>query len=266
MKHKFLLILGFIVPLMLIILLKPAFTGSKAMLPKSVIKLSATGNFGVPGSAAYDRNMLIYSIKNGNQAALSKIMEDVDKNESLINRNHYSDNLRLYRMVSYYVGKIGYVDMKTHYFRNKLNRAPGTLYELLLQNERLPLKMRWILLPVESSLYHLQGPDGIYNLKFISADKFCEAVYNRYGTLLTEKNDPVNMGTFNYAAGIRQSNAHEKYDVTPYLKWGNTSDSPQKGYKAIQRGIRAAVMLYNQNITNVQIYRKNALSIITGKI
>ncbi len=255
LKHKIFFVLLIIVTLILLIPLRPVFTGSNELPPQSDIQMPFGNDFVMPGSTSYNWYIKSYAMRYGNKSALARIMNDVDKYSGQIGRNTYTDNLRLYKTVSYYISKIGSVDMQTHYFRNKLNLAPNTLEELHLLNQRMPPERRWKLVPLKGSLFHLQGPDGIYNLKFVSPDKFCEAVYNRQGILLTEKNDPINMGTFNYAAGMQQKNAHEKYDVTPYLKWGNSPDSPQKGRNAIQKGVNAAYFLYNQNISDVHAFR-----------
>lgn len=261
MKHKIFFVIMIVLAPILFIPLRPVFTGSNELLRQSNRQVPFGNDSVMLGSTSYILHVKSYAIRYGNKAALAKIMGDVDKYGGQIDKNIYTDNLRLYKTVSYYISKAGYVDMRTHYFRNKLNRAPNTLEELLLLNERMPVEKRWKLAPLKGSLFHMQGPDGIYNLKFISSDRFCEAVYNRKGVLLTEKNDPVNMGTFNYAAGIQEKNAHEKYDVTPYLKWGNDFNSPQKGHNAIQRGINAASALYNQNISDVHAYRLRATTI-----
>lgn len=66
----------------------------------------------------------------------------------------------------------------------------------------------------------MYGKNGEYNLKFVSADGLFEGVYNKAGDLLTESNDPINMGTYNYSdpADIIH---HGLYDVLPYESWGN---------------------------------------------
>jgi len=261
LKKKSFLAMGIIATLILQTPLRPVCTGSNEILPQSNRQEPIIISPIMLGSTSYNLHIKSYAIRYGNKAALLRIMDDVDRYGSQIDKNTYADNLRLYKTVSYYISKIGYVDMQAHYFRNKLNRAPNTLEELLHQNESMPIERRWKLVSLKGSLFHLQGPDGIYNLKFESPDKFCEAVYNRRGILLTEKNDPVNMGTFNYAAGIHQKNAHNKYDVNPYLKWGNDPRSPQKGQNAIQRGINAASIFYNQNISDVNAYRQKATTI-----
>lgn len=183
-------------------------------------------------------------------------MDDVDNNSETIDKNDSESNMRLYKLVCSLIHKIGYVDMRTHYFRNKLNRAPQSLKGLLYLNSRLPSEKRWRLMPGENSLYHMQGNYGEYNLKFLSCDSFCEAVYNKDGILLTEKNDPINMGTFNYYAGINEPDAHMKFDVVPYLKWGNAPNSPQKKEVDIKKGVDFARKNYKQNIPKVMEYRK----------
>ncbi|GHV48664.1 hypothetical protein FACS189499_08550 [Clostridia bacterium] len=75
----------------------------------------------------------------------------------------------------------------------------------------------------------MHSANGIYNLKFISKDGKYEAVYNKDGILLTAENDPVNMGTYNYAnpnppyLTILQ---HQSVDVNPYYVWGNVNGVP----------------------------------------
>jgi hypothetical protein len=57
---------------------------------------------------------------------------------------------------------------------------------------------------------------GEYNLKFVSKNgRKYEAVYNYAGELLDENNDPVNMGTYNYADPSNKLK-HGRYDVCPY--------------------------------------------------
>lgn len=110
-----------------------------------------------------------------------------------------------------------------HYFRNKLNRAPATRDALIAE------KGKWKLLSIGNSLYHMYGEDGLFNTKFISNDgegKY-EGVYNKEGLLLTEENDPRNMGTYNYCGPTVDFILHGILDVAPYRTWGNA-----KGYKA----------------------------------
>lgn len=207
----------------------------------------------VLGSRDYVKDIEQFAKESGSQAALGKVMIDVKRNSNEL-RYDSDDTIRLYRLVCELVGQIGYIDEKTHYFRNELNRAPANLDELIKLNLNSIPSKRWQLLSVRNSLYHMQGTEGIYNLKFVSPEGFCEAVYNRHGKLLNERTDPVNMGTFNYGAGINEKNAHSKYDVDPYLEWGNTPDSPQKGALAINDGVKKARELYKKEAQNVDLF------------
>ena len=107
-----------------------------------------------------------------------------------------------------------------HYFRNKLNRVPETLEELMNESEK------WDLLKPSDAQYHMYDTSacydenantfkGEYNLKFVSKDGKYEAVYNYNGVLLNENNDPVNMGTYNYASPNNKLK-HAYLDVMPY--------------------------------------------------
>jgi hypothetical protein len=117
---------------------------------------------------------------------------------------------------------------KTHYFRAHFSRAPGTLDEMakiILDSENNIFA--WELLPWQNMAFHMYGKDGEYNLKFISADGHFEAVYNRAGILLTQENDPLNMGTFNYAHQVSDQMTHYNLDIWPYFVWNNTSEAMQ---------------------------------------
>jgi hypothetical protein len=113
-----------------------------------------------------------------------------------------------------------------HYFRIHFSRAPETLDEMtriVLDKENNIFE--WKLLPWQNMAFHMYGKDGEYNLKFISADGHFEAVYNKDGMLLTQENDPLNMGTFNYAHQVADQITHYNLDVWPYFMWNNTEEA-----------------------------------------
>lgn len=130
----------------------------------------------------------------------------------------YCTHFNSYILDGYSFGKN--ITEEIHFFRNKLNRAPKTLDELINESEK------WDLLGLEASQYHMYDTEacydneegvykGEYNLKFVSKDGKYEAVYNYKKELLTEYNDPVNMGTYNYASPNDPVN-HFMFDVKPY--------------------------------------------------
>ena len=223
-------------------------------------------NDNYPGSIRYVADKMAIANKSGSRNALASIIDDVNRNGAELDKNDPQNILRFYKLVCSLIYKSGNVDMELHYFRNKLNRAPGSLKDMITLNSTLPINKRWVLLGIINSSYHLQGTDGEYNLKFVSANGFCEAVYNKKGILLNEKNDPVDMGTFNYAAGIKEINAHEKYDIAPYLKWGNTPDSPEKDSVSINKGVFTALLNYKAHSASVFLYRKNLFGMQQGRV
>lgn len=113
-----------------------------------------------------------------------------------------------------------------HYLRNAFERAPKDL-ETMIQDIKNKTPYGWRLLEQWETVYHMQGENGEYNVKFVSEDGYHEAIYNKAGVLLTEKNDPVNMGTFNYADPTGQPAMHATLDVLPYYNYGNCSVSPK---------------------------------------
>ncbi|HEX2945204.1 MAG TPA: hypothetical protein VHT96_04540 [Clostridia bacterium] len=255
---------------LIVFILIAVLLSSSSSCSNTVRYVSTSGQIGndhlVLGSIEYVKKIQDIAVASGNRKALSVIMADVDKYGSDLDQNSSDNSLRFCKLICSIISRIGYVDMKTHYFRNKLNRAPKSLQELIRINSTLPLNKRWILLSIGASCYHIQGTDGEYNMKFISYNGFCEAVYNKKGVLLTENNDPVNMGTFNYAAGIRSINAHIKYDISPYIKWGNTADSPQKGSMSINKGVNSALINYKKHSASVYIFRETLFGMQQGRV
>lgn len=128
-----------------------------------------------------------------------------------------------------------------HYFRNKLNKAPMKLADLLADKDK------WEILPREKAAFHMNGKDGIFNLKFVSkGDQRFEAVYDKNEILLTEENDPVNMGTYNFT-GPNDFSKHKLYDVETYYKWGNTEKLEGKGSTYELANAAANITLFNDN-------------------
>jgi len=219
------------------------------------------------GSIEYVEKINNIAKKSGNQSAFTEIMSDVDENGKELDDNEPNNIIRFHKLISSILFKIGTVDMKTHYFRNKLNRVPKNLKELINTNKKLPEGKRWSLVNVKNSGYHIQGRNGEYNLKFLSYDGYCEAVYDEKGILLDENNDPINMGTYNYSAGIpNNSSAHGTFDVSPYIIWGNCPNSPEKGKEDINKGVDLAMANYKNNTSEVYAYREHLFGMQQGRV
>jgi hypothetical protein len=116
------------------------------------------------------------------------------------------------------------ISKSEHYFRNYFSRAPLTLDEMIETIQKNESPFKWKLVTPNNSIFHMFGKDGEYNTKFISEDGHFEAVYNKSGKLVTEKNDPLNMGTFNYADQVNEKTKHLEFDIMPYFKWGNSKN------------------------------------------
>lgn len=65
-----------------------------------------------------------------------------------------------------------------------------------------------------------------------------EAVYDEKGDLVT---DPLNAGTYNFASPY-QEELHLKYDVIPYLLWGNNSQDSSTFSDRIGVSIKALIL------------------------
>jgi hypothetical protein len=170
--------------------------------------LKNTGKSGI--LAQMELDFLIFQIEN-----------------KIINLNTLNDQdyINFGRNVAELMNIIGKVKTeKEHYFRNYFSRAPLTLSEMIDTIQRNNSLFKWELMTPGYTLLHMYGANGEYNIKFISEDGYFEAVYNRGGELLTQYNDPLNMGTFNYANQINNKDEHTEFDVMPYFRWGNTSE------------------------------------------
>jgi hypothetical protein len=71
----------------------------------------------------------------------------------------------------------------------------------------------------------------VKDMKFVSECEKFEAVYNKNAVSLTEHNDPVNMGTYNYigSGDFIDDLGHTFLDVVPWglpHLWGNIPNQP----------------------------------------
>jgi hypothetical protein len=150
------------------------------------------------------------------------------------------------------IGKIK--SKKEHYFRIYFSKAPETLDEMvkIILNKENNI-FEWELLPWQSMAFHMYGKDGEYNLKFISADGHFEAVYNKEGILLTKDNDPLNMGTFNYAHQLADQITHYNLDVWPYFMWNNTEEAVEI---MNNEGIKEPAQTIDKNEDAMKRYRE----------
>jgi hypothetical protein len=175
---------------------------------------------------------LTISKDNGNNKALTQIeldllmlqIENKIINLDTLTDQEYIDISHKFAALISLIGKIK--SSREHYFRIYFSRAPKTLDEMvkiILDKENNVFG--WELLPWQNMAFHMYGKNGEYNLKFISADGHFEAVYNKDGILLTQDNDPLNMGTFNYAHQLADQITHYNLDVWPYFMWNNTEES-----------------------------------------
>lgn len=166
--------------------------------------------------------------KTAANLALSKLINDVSLGVIDLDKLSDEEYIHLGLEASQLIDlKGGVSSANEHYFRNRFSRAPATLDDMvdtILNHPEDPYK--WELMPIDSALFHMNGKDGEYNLKFVSSDGHFEAVYNKDGKLLTEWNSPANMGTFNYADPFTEKGKHSGYDVLPYFRWTNTPIGP----------------------------------------
>jgi hypothetical protein len=145
---------------------------------------------------------------------------------------------RMYDKINETAGKIKIED-EEHFFRNKINKAPATLEEML----NLPERERWTLLPPEKAAYHMNGVNGEFNLKFVSPDGHFEAVYDLNGNLVNSIED---MGTYNYI-GPQNMIGHYSKDVDTFYTYGNTKNQGGSGFLQENWGAYQNIRKFNMN-------------------
>ncbi len=154
-------------------------------------------------------------------AILTHMMDDLLKNQELLNGHKQFD--LFFETFDQHVKQLPYITEELHYFRNELNQygeAPKQLEEMI----ELAACGKWQLFSAKYHRYEVSEYDADYNVKFISSNGRFEVVYHAETGQIV--NDPVNMGTYNYAPGSIipwKYYQHHKYDKVPWKKWGNTN-------------------------------------------
>ncbi|MEG0569881.1 MAG: hypothetical protein RR543_05825, partial [Erysipelotrichales bacterium] len=157
---------------------------------------------------------------------LDEIMNAVNTRAINVEQLSDEDYIALATKVSILVDqKQGVETYQEHYFRNVFERAPSNLDEMIKSIHKKNDLFKWEIVEPSKAQFHMFGKKGEYNLKFISGNGLFEAVYDINGKLLTSKNNPDNMGTFNYADSKQSPQKHSIYDVLPYFIWNNSKDA-----------------------------------------
>ena len=60
--------------------------------------------------------------------------------------------------------------------------------------------------------------------------------------------------------------AHVRFDQYPYLIWGNTANSLQKGKNAINKGVYLGLINYKKHAASVYRYRQNLFGMQQGRV
>ncbi|GAE88814.1 hypothetical protein JCM21531_2289 [Acetivibrio straminisolvens JCM 21531] len=169
------------------------------------------------------------------EAVINRMMDDLEANpDALVDNPNYK---LFFDTFDKNIRQLDSITERMHYFRNTLNSYSGAPTDL---DDMIDMAAggEWKLFSTIGTAYHRYDYgdiDGALNVKFVSADGRFEAVYNTgTGKIVT---DPANMGTYNYVPGsITGFFKHDKYDVKPFEKWGNTSELSYKDIMNLQSG------------------------------
>ncbi|MDR2896791.1 MAG: hypothetical protein LBV30_09130 [Propionibacteriaceae bacterium] len=195
--------------------------------------------------------------------ALTEIMIDFDQDPNYLTDQAPEQRQQLRLEINQLIDlQLGPQSPWEHYLRNRLNEAPPTLNAMMATFSD-PEATQWVLMAPTQAGYHMFGPDGEFNLKFVSTDGLLEAVYNHSGQLLTQANDPINMGTYNFADPLTSLNKHSTYDMLPYFQWGNTPGTWSVADELI--GPMTAINRYSANPAAVAHYQAYKAMIAAAK-
>lgn len=170
--------------------------------------------------------LLSYAKAIASHAIIKKMMLDLLDNESLLYENEQFN--MFFSTFDYHVKQLPYLPEDIHFFRNQLNQYSGAPNQL---NDMIELAAcgKWHPFSATYHRYEVNEYDAAYNMKFVSENGRFEVVYNTLSGELI--NDPINMGTYNYAPGSIvpwKYYQHYIYDKLPWKKWGNTNEVSYK--------------------------------------
>lgn len=158
------------------------------------------------------------------EVVVNQMMDDLESNpNTLINHENFN---RFFETFDLNIRKLGSITERMHFFRNTLNsysNAPENLDEMIY----LAAIGQWELFSAKFHRYNNGEINAALNVKFLSEDGRFEAVYNVGTGKIVD--DPVNMGTYNYAPGSLNPikfYLHGKFDKDPWKKWGNVKEVP----------------------------------------
>lgn len=181
------------------------------------------------------------------EAVINQMMDDLEANpDALVGNANYK---RFFDTFDQNITQLDSITERMHYFRNTLNSYGGAPTDLEGMIE-MAAKGEWELFSTIGTAYHRYDYDGVQgalNVKFVSADGRFEAVYNTgTGKMVT---DPANMGTYNYApaSSVVGFFKHNKCDVEPFEKWGNTSELSYEDIKNLKSGHMTITAHTNHN-------------------
>ena len=117
-------------------------------------------------------------------------------------------------IVDKYKGPRGFVMSKEdHYSRNDLNiNLPATKDEAL--------KKGWH--TVIANAHQFTKTDN-NNIKYVSPDGKREVVYDKKGNMIK---NALDMGSYNFCPSEKSYYGHFKYDIMPWIMYGNAADDP----------------------------------------
>lgn len=118
------------------------------------------------------------------------------------------------RILDHYKSTKFMMNKEDHYYRNRLNTdLPPTMNEAINRG--------WHTV-IANAHQFTKGNDAL-NVKYVDPSGKREAVYNKNGTLLKTALD---MGSYNYCPSEKSYIGHFKYDILPWIRYGNAPDDP----------------------------------------
>jgi hypothetical protein len=170
--------------------------------------------------------------------------QNKDGTHTAAGRKRYSGNKIERRILDRYKGSKKLLSKEDHYYRNKLNVD-------LLKTAEEAIQANWHTVVANAHQFTKNGPE--LNVKYVDPTGKREALYDKSGNLLK---NALDMGSYNYCPSEKSYIGHFKYDILPWIQYGNAPDDPS----TVGQRIQAICGKYNKNMASLGAQYVDAVS------
>lgn len=148
--------------------------------------------------------------------------QNKDGTRTSAGRKRYSHNTVERRILDRYKGGKVLMSAADHYYRNQFNND-------LPKSAEEAAKAGWH--TVVANAHQFTKDSDALNVKYVDPSGKREALYDKSGNLLK---NALDMGSYNYCPSEKSYIGHFKYDILPWIQYGNAPDDPSTVGQRIQ--------------------------------